>query len=149
MMTEGVVIGHYVSKDGIKVDPTKIQVVLKFPTPHTQTEVHSFLGCAGYCRRFIESFSRIVAPLHDLIGNVGFQWCDKCDIAFAQLKCDKLPFNISLGTSYVSIGTFLGQEEDKKPYVIYFISKNITPANLNYTVTKKQFVDLIHAINKF
>jgi hypothetical protein len=43
----------------------------------------------------------------------------------------------------------LGQEEDKKPYVIYFISKNITPAELNYTVTDKEFLAVIHAIDKF
>ena len=47
-MTKGVVLGNYVSVDGIKVDPTKIEVILKFPTPCTQTEVRSFLGCAGY-----------------------------------------------------------------------------------------------------
>jgi hypothetical protein len=46
MTTEGVVLGHYVSTDGIKVDPTKIEVILNLPTPRTQTEVHSFLGCA-------------------------------------------------------------------------------------------------------
>jgi hypothetical protein len=45
MMIEGVVLGHYVSTDGIKVDPTKIEVILHLPTPCTQTEVHSFLGC--------------------------------------------------------------------------------------------------------
>jgi hypothetical protein len=72
MMTEGVVLGHYVFVDGIKVDPTKIEVILNLPTPRTQTEVHSFLGCAGYYRRFIEKFSRTTAPLHDLTGNVEF-----------------------------------------------------------------------------
>jgi hypothetical protein len=55
MMTEGVVLGHYVSIDGIKVDPTKIEVILNLPTPHTETEVRSFLGCVGYYRRFTEN----------------------------------------------------------------------------------------------
>jgi hypothetical protein len=49
----------------------------------------------------------------------------------------------------ISIGTILGHEEDKKPYAIYFIIKNLTPAKLNYTVTKKEFLAVIHAINKF
>jgi hypothetical protein len=53
MMTKGVVLGYYVSADGIKVDPTKIEVILNFPTPRTQTKVCSFLGCVGYYRRFI------------------------------------------------------------------------------------------------
>ena len=86
MMTKVVVLGNYVSIDGIKVDPAKIEVILKLPTPRTQTEVHSFLGCAGYYRRFIEFFSRIVAPLHDLTGNVEFKWSDKCDVAFSEIK---------------------------------------------------------------
>ena len=72
MMTEGVVLGHYVSADGIKVDPTKIEIILKLPTPCTQTEVRSFLGCAGYYRRFIEIISIIVIHLHTLTGNVEF-----------------------------------------------------------------------------
>ena len=42
-----------------------------------------------------------------------------------------------------------GQEEEKKPYAIYFISKNLTPAKLNYTITEKEFLAVIHAINKF
>jgi hypothetical protein len=51
----------------------------------------------------------------------------------------KLPFHISSDASDISIGNVLGQEEDKKPYNIYFISKNLTPAELNYTVTEKIF----------
>jgi hypothetical protein len=86
MMTEGVVLGNYISADGIRVDPAKIEVILNLPTPHTQTEVCSFLGASGYYRRFMENFARTVAPLHALTGNVEFQWYDKCDVAFAGLK---------------------------------------------------------------
>jgi hypothetical protein len=161
MMTEGVVLGHYVSANGIKVDTTKIEVILNPPTPRTQTEVRSFLGFAGYYRRFIEHFSRIATPLRALTGNVEFQWSDKCDVAFARLKRLvsttpllrgpnwKLPFHISSYTSDISIDIVLGNEEDKKPYAIYFISKNLTPTELNYTVTEKEFLSVIHAINKF
>jgi hypothetical protein len=69
MMIEGVVLGHYISVDGIRVDPTKIEVILNLPTPRTQTEVCSFLGASGYYRRFMEKFARTIAPLHDLTGN--------------------------------------------------------------------------------
>jgi hypothetical protein len=92
---------------------------------------------------------------------VEFQWSDKCDVAFAELKRLvsttpvlrgpnwKFPFHISTDASDIAIGVVLGQEEDKKPYAIYFISKNLTPAELNYTVTEKEFLAVIHAINKF
>ena len=86
MMTEGVVLGNYVSTDGIKLDQEKIEVILNLPTPRTQTEVRSFLSCARYYRIFIEIFSRIVAPLHALTGNVELQWSDKCDVSFEELK---------------------------------------------------------------
>jgi hypothetical protein len=69
MMTECVVLGHYVSADGIKVDTTKIEVILNLPTPRTQTKVHSFLGCVGYYHIFIEKISRTTTPLHALTGN--------------------------------------------------------------------------------
>jgi hypothetical protein len=49
----------------------------------------------------------------------------------------KIPFHISTDASDIAIGIFLRQEEDKKPYAIYFISKNLTPVELNYTITEK------------
>jgi hypothetical protein len=70
MMTEGVVLEHYIYVDAIRVDPTKIEVILNLPTPHTQNEVRSFLGASGYYRRFMPIFSKTVAPLHALTGNV-------------------------------------------------------------------------------
>jgi hypothetical protein len=161
MMTEGVVLWNYISADGIRVDPSKIEVILNIPTPHTQTEVRSFLSASGYYRRFMENFAKTVAPLHALTGNVEFQWSDKCDVAFARLKKLiltalvlrgpnwKIPFQISTDASDIAIGVVLGQEEDKKPYAIYFIRNNLTPAELNYIVTEKEFLAAIHAINKF
>jgi hypothetical protein len=86
MMVKCVGLGHYVFSYGIKVDPTKIEVILNLPTPHTQTEVRSFLGCAIYYHRFIKKFSRIAAPLHALTGNVEFQWSDKCDVAICRAQ---------------------------------------------------------------
>lgn len=60
-----------------------------------------------------------------------------------------LPFQISSDASDTTIGAVLGQEKDKKPYEIYYISKNLSPSELNYTVTKKEFLAVIHAVNKF
>ncbi|KAL0539621.1 hypothetical protein IC582_023837 [Cucumis melo] len=55
-------LGHVVSKDGIFVDPTKIEAVTSWPRPSTFSEVHSFLGLTGYYRRFMEDFSRELLP---------------------------------------------------------------------------------------
>eukprot|EP00253_Pinus_taeda_P022390 PITA_22390 len=94
MMTEGLILGNYVSVAGIQVDSAKIQILLLIPTPTTQTEVRSFLGFSGYYRRFIEHYSHFAAPLYALTGNVDFLWTEKCDHAFKELK--KLEFDITI-----------------------------------------------------
>jgi hypothetical protein len=162
MMSEGVVLGHFISSQGIQVDPSKIQVIKNLPTPKTQTEVRSFLGHVGYYRRFIKNFSKIASPLFVLMmKNVEFKWTKFCQEAFSTLKHQlstapilrgpdwTLPFHISSDASDTAIGAVLGQEEDHLPYAIYFISKNMSPAELNYTVTEKEFLAVIYAINKF
>lgn len=160
-MTKGVILGHYISTAGIQVDPTKIEVILLLPTPCTQTEVHCFLGYVGYYRRFIKNFSRIDVTLYALTRNFEFIWSDKCDIAFTDLKKLvstalvlrgpnwEMPFHISTHVSDTSIGIVLGKEEDKNPYSIYYINKYLTYVELNYTITEKEFIVFIYAINKF
>ena len=60
-----------------------------------------------------------------------------------------LPFHISTNASDIAIGEFLGQKEGQASYAIYFISKNLTPIELNYSVTKKTFLVVVYSINKF
>ena len=59
-------LGHVVSSEGIKVDPQKIEAVKNWPRPTTLTDIRSFLGLAGYYRRFVEIFSSLAAPLTKL-----------------------------------------------------------------------------------
>jgi hypothetical protein len=87
MMTEGIVLGHFISSQGIQVDPSKIQVIKNLPTPKTQTKVRIFLGHAGYYRRFIKNFSKIASPLFVLLmKNAEFKWTNFCQEAFNTLK---------------------------------------------------------------
>ena len=74
-----------VSKDGIQVDPKKIEAVADWPRPTTITEIRSFLGLAG--RRFVKDFSKIAAPLTRLTQkNIKFVWTDRCEEHFQLLK---------------------------------------------------------------
>ncbi|MCO6516861.1 MAG: reverse transcriptase family protein, partial [Snodgrassella sp.] len=76
-------LGHIVSKDGILVDPSKIEAVRNWPRPGNVPEVRSFLGLAGYYRRFVEGFSRIVVPLTELTKKkTKFVWTDRCENSF-------------------------------------------------------------------
>ena len=78
---------HIVSKEGIRVDPKKIEVVFKWKPPRNVTEIRSFLGLAGYYRRFVKGFSMIAAPMMRLLQkNVKFEWSEKCQRSFENLK---------------------------------------------------------------
>ena len=60
-------LGHTISSDGISVDPTKVQEVMDWESPISVHQIHSFLGLAGYYRRFIPDFSRIAKPMTELL----------------------------------------------------------------------------------
>ena len=80
-------LGHVVSVEGIQVDPSKIVAVSEWSRPTTVTEVRSFLGLAGYYRRFVEGFSTISAPLTRLTRkNNRFVWTNECEQSFQELK---------------------------------------------------------------
>ncbi|GJT77195.1 putative reverse transcriptase domain-containing protein [Tanacetum coccineum] len=80
-------LGHVVNRDGIHVDPSKVESVKNWKTPESSTEIRSFLGLAGYYRRFIENFSKIAKPLTLLTQkNKTYVWGDKQDEAFQILK---------------------------------------------------------------
>ncbi|KAG8483000.1 hypothetical protein CXB51_021861 [Gossypium anomalum] len=80
-------LGHVVSAEGIKVDPRKIEAILEWKLPRSVSEIQSFLGLAGYYRRFVEGFSVVAAPLTKLIRKgVPFVWTEKQQEAFEKLK---------------------------------------------------------------
>nr|GFB84491.1 putative reverse transcriptase domain-containing protein [Tanacetum cinerariifolium] len=80
-------LGHVVNRDGIHVDPSKVESVKNWKTPESSTEIRSFLGLAGYYRRFIKNFSKIAKPLTLLTQkNKTYVWGDKQDEAFRILK---------------------------------------------------------------
>ena len=76
-------LGHVISNRGVAVDPSKTEAVIQWERPKTVTEVRSFLGLAGYYRRFIQNFSRIALPLTKLTRKGSpFKWTDQCEASF-------------------------------------------------------------------
>jgi hypothetical protein len=76
-------LGHVVSKDGISVDPKKVEVVVNWERPTNAHEIRSFLGLTGYYRRFVEGFSKLSGPLTALTRkNAHFLWTDECEQSF-------------------------------------------------------------------
>ena len=80
-------LGNIVSKEGIRVDSKKIEVVVEWKPSRNVTEIHSFLGLAGYYKRFVKGFFMITAPMTRLVQkNVKFEWSEKCQRSFEKLK---------------------------------------------------------------
>ena len=86
-LTEVGFLEHIVSASGVSVDPEKVEAVMSWERPRSDFEIHSFLGLAGYYRRFIEDFSRLATPMTRLTRKeVKFEWNDLCEKAFQTLK---------------------------------------------------------------
>ena len=80
-------LGHVMSASGVSVDPDKVEVVMSWERPKSVFEIRSFLGLAGYYRRFIEDFSRLAAPMTRFTWKeVKFEWNGLCEKAFHELK---------------------------------------------------------------
>ena len=86
-LTEVRFLGHMVSASRVSVDPEKVEAVMSWERQKSVFEIRSFLGLAGYYRRFIEDFSRITTPMTRLtMKEVKFEWDDRCKEAFQELK---------------------------------------------------------------
>ena len=80
-------LGHIVSAEDITMYPAKVEAITKWPRPTTVTEVRSFLGLAGYYRRFVEGFSKLALPLTQLMRKgEKFEWTDEREKSFEELK---------------------------------------------------------------
>ena len=80
-------LGHIISASGISVDPAKIEAVKTWPRPRSVTDIRSFLGLAGYYRRFVQDFSKVAKPMTNLMKKEAqFIWTDECEQSFQTLK---------------------------------------------------------------
>jgi hypothetical protein len=80
-------LGHVISKGGISVDPSKVQDILSWNAPMSVSDIWSFLGLAGYYRRFIKGFSKISKPMTELLKkDKKFKWTSACKASFQELK---------------------------------------------------------------
>ena len=162
MVQEGVVLGHNISSRGLEVDRAKVEVIEKLPPPTNVRVIRSFLGHAGFYRRFIKDFSKISKPLTNLlVKDAEFVFDESCLNAFNTIKQALVsapilqppdwnsPFELMCDVSDYAVGAVLGQRKDRAPHAIYYTSKVLDPAQINYTTTEKELLAIVFAINKF
>jgi hypothetical protein len=134
-------LGHIISNEGIGVDPSKVKEIVVWRVPTTVTEIRSFLGLAGYYRRFIEGFSKIAKPMTSLLEKGReFKWDEKCQDSFDQLKKRLMlqtvldmpdlqkGFDIYCDACGQGLGCVLMQEG----HVIAYASRQLRKHELNY-----------------
>ena len=148
-------LGYVVTPQGIEVDKAKVEAIESWPQPQTVTQVRSFLGLAGFYRRFVRDFSTIAAPLNELTRkDVPFTWGTAQEEAFTVLK-DKLThapllqlpdfnktFELECDASGIGLGGVLLQ--DAKP-VAYF-SEKLSGPSLNYSTYDKELYALVRTL---
>ncbi|XP_042067440.1 uncharacterized protein LOC121810774 [Salvia splendens] len=162
MVRDGIVLGHKISAAGLEVDRAKIIAIEQMPPPSSEKAVRSFLGHAGFYRRFIKDFSQIARPLSNLLAkDVKFNFSAECLQAFEILKKALVsapvliapdwsqPFEIMCDASDVAVGSALGQKRDKVFRVIYYASRTLDPAQENYTTTEKEMLAVVYSFDKF
>ncbi|XP_074305533.1 uncharacterized protein LOC141640750 [Silene latifolia] len=162
MVEEGVVLGHVVSSRGIEVDGAKVAVIENLSPPSNVKGVRSFLGHAGFYRRFIKDFSKIAKPLTSLLlKDAPFVFDEFCLEAFHRLKRALvtapiirapgwgLPFEIMCDASDFAVGAVLGQMVDRKNHVIYYTSKTLDQTQCGYSTTEKEMLAIVHAVENF
>ncbi|XP_056845060.1 uncharacterized protein LOC130496730 [Raphanus sativus] len=162
MVKEGIVLGHKISEKGIEVDKAKIDVMVSLAPPKTVKDIRSFLGHAGFYRRFIQDFSKIARPLTRLLCKEEiFLFGKECLEAFKKLKNElvnapivqppdwSLPFEIMCDASDYAVGAVLGQKKDGKTHVIYYASQTLNDAQMKYATTEKEMLAIVFAFEKF
>ena len=162
MVQEGIVLGHRISARGIEVNKEKIEAIEKLPPPSSVKGIRSFLGHAGFYRHFIKDFSQIAKSLSNLlVQGTPFEFDTQCMRAFLVLK-DKLvwapivvapdwdfPFELMCEASDYAIGAVVGQKRERIFQVIYYASRTLNDAQLNYATTENELLPLSLPLTNF
>nr|GEU54325.1 reverse transcriptase domain-containing protein [Tanacetum cinerariifolium] len=159
---EGIVLVHKISKEGIEVDKAKVELIAKFPHPTIVKGIRSFLGHAGFYRRFIKDFLKIARPITRLLEKyTPFFFFKECVESFQTLKIKltitpiliapdwDLPFELMCDARDFAIGAVLGQRQEKNFRPIHYASKTMTEEESNYTTTEKEMLADVYAFEKF
>nr|KYP76696.1 Transposon Ty3-I Gag-Pol polyprotein [Cajanus cajan] len=150
-------LGHFITEKGVATDPAKIIAVQQWPLPQSVKQLRGFLGLAGYYRRFVNRYSTIARPLHDMLKKDGFSWLEEAKCAFQKLKTQlsntpvlALPnfskeFVLEVDASGQGVGAVLMQ--DRHP--IAYISRSFNQQQQALSTYEKELLGVMFAVQKW
>ena len=161
LATEVHYLGHVVSEQGVRPDPTKTKCIAEYPTPKNADELRSFLGLASYYRRFIKNFAKTANNLYRLtITSTPFIWLPAHENSFQELKKKLIsaptlafpdfskPFKVETDACDYGIGAILSQNIDGYDQPIVYYSRSLSKAEQKYFTTEKEALAIIVAVKQ-
>ena len=155
-------LGHVVDAAGVHMMEDKVKAVVDWPPLTNVEDVRSFLGTAGYYRKFIHMYSELAAPLSALLQqNTTFEWKEPQQEAFAKLKeaitkapvltlpDPALPYQLTTDASGYAVGATLSQDQGNGQQPIAYLSKKMLPAEKNYPVHEQELLAVILALKEW
>jgi hypothetical protein len=160
---EGKLLGHIITKDGVKMDLERVKAIQQVPLPKTKKALQSFLGQINFVRRFMPNLAETLKPLQKLLKkDVKFEWTEEGRRDFKSVKDEigKSPVLISPNyAKYFQIfsfasedtiaGVLLQKNDDGQEQPIAFMSKALQNSELNYTIMEKQAYALVKSLKYF
>jgi hypothetical protein len=155
-------LGVIIGKGEVKMDPVKVQGIMDWPIPTNIHELRSFLGFGNYYKDFIQNYSAITRPLHELTRKTFvYHWGEPQEHAFNLLKHlftsypvlrnpdpDK-HYILDTDTSKFAVSATLSQDYSDGRHPIRFFSKSLSPAKINYDIYDRELLAIIYAIKAF
>ena len=155
-------LGHVISKDGVKVDPKKVQAVTEWPTPSNVKDIRSFLGLTGYYRRFIKHYAHLALPLTELTKKEnGWKWTASEEAAFQGLKeavtsapvlvtaNPELPYEVYTDASDFALGAVLLQDQGQGLHPVAYLSRKLSPTEHRYPIGDKELLGIYWALTEW
>jgi hypothetical protein len=156
---EVIFLGHKISERGVEPDASKVEAIRNIPTPKTAKQLKSFLGLAGYYRKFIPQFSNIAAPLHRLLKkDAKYMWEEDQEAAFCVLKQKLMSqpilqypdfsreFILTTDASNDGAGAVLSQGQIGKDAPIAYASRRFHRAERNYSNVERELAAIVWGI---
>ena len=156
-------LGVIIGRDGMRMDPDKVQTIVEWDTPSCVNDVQGFIGFGNFYRRFIRDFSKIIAPLvHLTKKNVPFSWTPACQQSFERLKHAFVTAPIlkafdwtkevileTDASDYVSAGVMSQYGDDGVLYPVAFFSKKHSVTECNYEIYDKELLAIVRCFEEW